>query len=132
MAKLITTKQVLYDNRSNLYAKIMMEMIVGNKSGDYYQITVRDHTVTEIEMLEGLVSRSFTFWKEKIMQIPIDTINGLFAYVSADIPPETPYSEREDLARELAFLVYVQGDTIASTGKLIYQLEPQDFEIYRD
>lgn len=131
MAKLITKKQVLYDNRSNLFAKIMMEMIVGGKSGgDYYQITVKDHIVTEVETENG-ISRSFTFLKEKTMPIAVGTIDNLFAYVSSDIPAETPYSEIEDLARELAFLVYVQGDVIASTGKLIYQLEPQDFEIYR-
>lgn len=131
MAKLITTVPVLYDNRSNLSAKIMMEMIVGAKNGDCYQITVKDHIVTETETENG-TALSFTFWKEKCMQIPVDTINGLFAYVASDIPPETTYSEREDLARELAFLVYVQGDVIASTGKLIYRLEPQNFEIYRD
>lgn len=127
MAKLITDTAVLYDNRSNLSAKIMMDMTVGGKNGDCYQITVRDYTVTEHEG-----AKSFTFLREKQMQIPIETINNLFAYVSADIPAETPYSEREDLARELAFLVYVQGDVIASTGKLIYGLEAHNFEIYRD
>ena len=106
----------------------MMEMTVGAKTGDCYQITVKDYTVTEHE--DG--AKSFTFLREKQMQIAIETINNLFAYVSADIPAETPYSEREDLAHELAFLVYVQGDVIASTGKLIYGLEAQNFEIYRD
>lgn len=131
MAKLITDTAVLYDNRSNLSAKIMMEMLVGAKNGDCYQITVKDHTVTETETESG-ISRSFTFLREKNVQIPIETINNLFAHVSSDIPAETPYSEREDLVRELAFLVYVQGDVIASTGKLIYGLEAQNFEIYRD
>ena len=49
MAKLITTKEVLYDNRSNLSAKIMMEMLVGGKSGDCYQISVKDYVVNEID-----------------------------------------------------------------------------------
>ena len=106
-------------------------MIVGGKSGDCYQISVKDYVVNEIDNGDGTTSKSFSLCKEKSMQIPIATINGLFELVSADIPAETPYSEREDLARELAFLVYVKNDIIASTGKLIYQLEPQDFEIYR-
>lgn len=131
MAKLITKKQVLYDNRSNLSAKIMLDLYVGDKMGDFYQITVKDHIVTEVETENG-ISRSFTFLKEKTMPIAVETIDNLFAYVSSDIPTETPYSEREDLARELAFLDYVQGDVIASTGKLIYGLDAEDFEIFRD
>ncbi|MEC5157068.1 hypothetical protein [Chryseobacterium sp. MP_3.2] len=127
MAKLITTKEVLYDNRSNKSAKMMFEMIVGNKQGDNYNITVNDYIVTEVGE-----SKSFQFWSKKDLQIPVTQINSLFDAVSALIPSETPYSEKEDLAHTYAFLYFVQNDIIESTGKCIYGLDPEDFIIYSE
>lgn len=133
MSKIITTKEVLYDNRSNKVSKLMFEMTAGNQVGDSFPIRVQDYTVTETE-IEGEVQRSFKTIEGQVkdLQMPVDQINQLYAHVATQIPANTPYNEARILEKELAFLIFVQTDIIPSTGKLIYGLEPENFEIYRD
>lgn len=133
MAKLITKKETLYRTRSPRYAKIMLEMKVGDQQGDCFPILVTDHIVTETENGDGTISRSFTHLESDTKMIPVAMINQLYEAVAPQIPVGTPFAEKQILERELAFLYYVsQVDRNPNNGnRCIYSLEPEDFEIFR-
>ena len=133
MAKLITKKETLYRTRSPRYAKIMFEMKVGEQQGDCFPIHVTDYIVTETQNGDGTVSHSFTLLESDTKLIPVAIINQLYEAVASQVPEGTPFSEKQVLERELAFLYYVsQVDRNPKNNNLcVYSLEPQDFEIYR-
>lgn len=133
MAKLITKKETLYRTRSPRYAKIMLEMKVGDQQGDCFPIHVTDYIVTESQNEDGTVSHSFTLLESDTKLIPVVMINQLYEAVASQIPEGTPFSEKQVLERELAFLYYVsQVDRNPNNNNLcVYSLEPQDFEIYK-
>ena len=133
MAKLITKKETLYRTRSPRYAKLMFEMKVGDQQGDCFPIHVTDYIVTESQNEDGTVSHSFTLLESDTKMIPVVMVNQLYEAVASQIPAGTPFSEKQVLERELAFLYYVsQVDRNPNNNNLcVYSLEPQDFEIYK-
>ncbi|MBU4537000.1 MAG: hypothetical protein L6264_07240 [Weeksellaceae bacterium] len=133
MAKLITKKETLYRTRSPRYAKIMLEMKVGDQQGDSFPILVTDYIVTETQNEDETVSHSFTHLESDTKMIPVAMINQLYEAVASQIPAGTPFSEKQVLERELAFLYYVsQVDRNPNNeNRCIYSLEPEDFEIFR-
>ena len=133
MAKLITTKEVLYDARDYKFGKVIIEMKT-TRQGDFYHIEVIDTAVKEIEV-DGQIQTTSSFIKRKDLQKPTAEVDGLYAMVSASIPTDLSYTERQCKIEEIALLVYVQNDWIKdengeNTDFLIYGLQPADFEIY--
>lgn len=138
MVQIQTKKSVLYDARDNKFGKIVLQLET-TPSQYGYEAIITDFVEksTETQDSEGIPVIGYYLEKirTKTLIITKDQINYLFGLVSAQIPTELPYFDREKMLFKYAFLAYVQNDFIKDasgqliTGKTIYNLNPSDWEV---
>lgn len=141
MVKIRTKRPVMYCAREHKFSHITVGMVyIPTTEG--YDTTIKDYIDAETAREdENGEEEKIVYQKsinEKKVFIPNEQINALFSQVEAFIPEKMSRVEAEKLRHELALLAFVQNDFIKDEqgeiieGKTIYNLLPNDWEVYRD
>ena len=144
MAKYITTKEVLSDCEKLLYTKVIREVNILKPSGIYYPIKIYDYAVTNEEIQvpteNGTTSQIIEkkkVIKEKDINYLITDMDALASMFSAQCPAELSETKRREWIEEQVGLYVIQNDWLKdengeSRGILIYGLQPNEWEIYKE
>lgn len=141
--EIITNVPALAVSRVRKYARMKFRLILGQLAGDYYPVKVMDfyEEISEQEVNEVNengeivpIVKNISTWHllpEVSIQIEKKKFDLLYNSVRDEIPEGLSYSDRQTAELRLGFLRYVQNDPIP-TGNCIYDLKPENFEIYED
>ena len=144
MAKYITKKEVLSDCEKLLYTKVIREVNILKPSGVYYPIKIYDYAVTneEIQMPteNGTTSQIIEkkkVIKEKDINYLVTDMDALASMFSAQCPAELLETQRREWIEEQIGLYVIKNDWLKdengeSRGTLIYGLQPNEWEIYKE
>ena len=144
MAKYITTKEVLSDCEKLLYTKVIREVNILKSSGVYYPIKIYDYAVTNEEIQvpteNGTTSQIIEkkkVIKEKDISYLITDMDALASMFSAQCPAELTETQRREWIEEQISLYVIQNDWLRdengeSRGILIYGLQPNEWEVYKE
>ena len=144
MAKYITKKEVLSDCEKLLYTKVIREVNILKPSGVYYPIKIYDYAVTneEIQMPteNGTTSQIIEkkkVIKEKDINYLVTDMDALASMFSAQCPAELTETQRREWIEEQIGLYVIKNDWLKdengeSRGILIYGLQPNEWEVYKE
>lgn len=141
MVKIRTKKQVMYCAREHKFSHITVEMsYIPTTEG--YRATITDYIDAETAHINEQGEEEKVPYPKQIntknLLIPNEQINQLFAMVEPAVGKKLSRVEAEQVRHEMALLVFVQNDFIKDEqgeiikGKTIYNLDPTEWEVYRD
>ena len=144
MAKYITKKEVLSDCEKLLYTKVIREVNVLKPSGVYYPIKIYDYAVTyediQVPIEEGFETKTIEkkkVIKEKDINYLVTDMDALASMFSAQCPTELLETQRREWIEEQIGLYVIKNDWLKdengeSRGILIYGLQPNEWEVYKE
>ena len=144
MAKYITKKEVLSDCEKLLYTKVIREVNILKPSGVYYPIKIYDYAVTyeniQVPIEEGFENKTIEkkkVIKEKDINYLVTDMDALASMFSAQCPTELTETQRRDFIEAQVGLYVIKNDWLKddneeSRGILIYGLQPNEWEIYKE
>lgn len=144
MAKYITTKEVLSDCEKLLYTKVIREVNILKPSRVYYPIKIYDYAVTyediQVPIEEGFENKTIEkkkVIKEKDINYLVTDMDALASMFSAQCPTEFTETQRRDFIEAQVGLYVIKNDWLKdengeSRGILIYGLQPNEWEVYKE